>query len=69
LFAWAIDYLPAQTSSVPSECVFSSGAETDTCHHNCISPDVMEKLQMLKYLLKKDTLDFTESCKCKDSDV
>jgi len=30
LYAMALDYLPIQASSVPSECVFSSSAETDT---------------------------------------
>ncbi|GJJ10637.1 hypothetical protein Clacol_004864 [Clathrus columnatus] len=31
LFLLALDYLPGQATSVPSEHVFSSSAETDTC--------------------------------------
>ena len=57
----AMDYLPIQASSVPSERVFSSSAETDTKKQNRISPLLMEALQMLKFYLKKKRLDFTES--------
>jgi len=59
IYAIAMDYLPIQASSVPSECVFSSSSETDTVRHNCINPVLMEALQMLKYGLKKARLDFT----------
>jgi hypothetical protein len=45
----AMDILPIQASSVPSERVFSSGAETDTVKRNHISPVLMEALQILKY--------------------
>jgi hypothetical protein len=38
LFAMAMDYLPIQASSVPSERVFSSSAETDTYKCNRIHP-------------------------------
>jgi hAT family C-terminal dimerisation region len=61
LFKMAMDYLPIQASSVPSERVFSSSAETDTKKRNRISPLLMEALQMLKFYLKKKRLDFTES--------
>jgi len=54
----AMDYLPIQASAVPCEHVFSSSAETDTKHQNHISPLLMESLQMLKFNLKKDRLDF-----------
>ena len=60
----ALDYLPAQASSVPSERVFSSSAETDTRRRNRITPDLMEKLQMLKFMLKKARLNFTGGLKC-----
>jgi len=54
-----MDYLPIQASSVPSERVFSSSAETDTKKRNRISPDLMEALQILKFAYKKDRLNFT----------
>jgi hAT family protein len=59
IFAIAMDYLPIQASSVPCERVFSSSAETDTKRRNRINPLLMEALQMLKFQLKKDRLDFT----------
>lgn len=54
-----MDFLPIQASAVPSERVFSSGAETDTSKRNRINPVLMEALQMLKFGLKKARLDFT----------
>ncbi|EDR05548.1 uncharacterized protein LACBIDRAFT_329551 [Laccaria bicolor S238N-H82] len=60
LYAMALDYLPIQASSVPSECVFSSSAETDTKRRNRIHPVLMEALQMLKFSLKQQRLNFTE---------
>ena len=55
----ALDYLPIQASSVPSECVFSSSAETDTKCHNRLRPLLMEALQMLKFSIKGCHLDFS----------
>lgn len=60
LFAIAMDFLPIQASSVPSERVFSSSSETDTVRRNRISPVLMEAIQMLKFGLKKARLDFTK---------
>lgn len=54
-----MDYLPIQASAVPCECVFSSSTETNTHRWNQISPMLMEALQMLKFKLKKDSLNFT----------
>lgn len=54
-----MDYLPIQASAVPCERVFSSSAETDTKKRNRISPRLMEALQMLKFHLKKERLNFT----------
>lgn len=54
IFRIALDYLPIQASSVPSERVFSSSAETDTVRRNRISPVLMEALQMLKFSIKQD---------------
>lgn len=56
----AIDYLPIQASSVPCERFFSSSAETDTKCRNRIAPELFEALQMLKFLLKRERLNFTE---------
>jgi hAT family C-terminal dimerisation region len=56
----AMDYLPIQASAVSCERVFSSSAETDTKKRNRISPVLMESLQMLKYHLKKERLNFTD---------
>ncbi|KAF8509158.1 hypothetical protein JB92DRAFT_3188648 [Gautieria morchelliformis] len=55
---WALDYFPAQASSVPAERIFSSSAETDTRRRNRISPHLMEQLQMLKFMIKKAQLYF-----------
>ncbi|KAJ7933580.1 hypothetical protein B0H13DRAFT_1856085 [Mycena leptocephala] len=49
---------PIQVTSVPSERVFSSSAETDTKRRNRISPMLMEALQMLKFNFKKARLNF-----------
>ncbi|KIJ42655.1 hypothetical protein M422DRAFT_99416, partial [Sphaerobolus stellatus SS14] len=59
LFCMAMDYLPAQASSVPAERVFSSSAETDTPCRNRLSPHLFEQLQMLKFMLRKSRLNFT----------
>ena len=50
----AMDYLPIQTSSVPCERVFSSSSETMTKRRNLIKPELMEALQMLKFMLPKN---------------
>lgn len=54
-----MDYLPVQATSVPCERVFSSAKETDTAKRNRISPMLMEALQLLKFSLKKERLNFT----------
>lgn len=56
----AMDYLPVQATSVPCERVFSSAKETDTAKRNRISPVLMEALQLLKFALKKEHLNFTK---------
>jgi len=55
----AMDILPVQATSVPYECVFSSAKDTDTAKWNWISPLLMEALQLLKFFLKKERLNFT----------
>lgn len=61
IFSMAMDYLPIQASAVPCERVFSLSAETDTKRRNRINPALMETLQMLKFHLKKERLNFTKS--------
>jgi hypothetical protein len=53
-----MDYLPIQATSVPCERVFSSAKETDMAKRNRMSPVLMEALQLLKFMLKKQRLDF-----------
>ena len=58
LFSIAINYLPVQAISIPCKHVFSLAKNIDTAKWNQISPVLMEALQMLKYLLKKEHLNF-----------
>lgn len=60
LYAIAMDYLPVQATSVPCERIFSSAKDTDTAKRNRINPSLMEALQMLKYSLKKERLNFMD---------
>jgi hypothetical protein len=53
IFRLFADYPPIQATSVPSERVFSSSAETDTKRRNRINALLMEALQMLKFNCKK----------------
>jgi hypothetical protein len=53
-----MDYLLIQAMLVPCKCVFSSAKQTDTLNQNQISPVLMEALQLLKFLLKKEHLNF-----------
>ncbi|KIJ25769.1 hypothetical protein M422DRAFT_273223 [Sphaerobolus stellatus SS14] len=50
LFQLALDYLPAQASSMPLEPLF-------------------EQLQMVKFMLKKDRLDFSKKWHVTDEDI
>ena len=60
LFAIAMDYLPIQATSIPCEHVFSLAKETNTAKQNRMSPVLMEALQLLKFSLKKQHLNFME---------
>ncbi|KAI6098645.1 hypothetical protein EDD16DRAFT_1433173, partial [Pisolithus croceorrhizus] len=65
IFHIMMDYLPIQASSVPCECIFST---TNKCW-NCISPILMEVLQMLKFFLKKEHLDFSKGWAVSQKDM
>ncbi|KAL6309508.1 ribonuclease H-like domain-containing protein [Sparassis latifolia] len=54
LHAIALDYLPVQPTSMPSERVFSSSSDTDTKKRSRITAPLMEALQMLKFSLKHE---------------
>lgn len=60
LFRVAMDVLPAQASSVPSEHIFSSSKETCTLQCSNLSPATLKALQVLKFIYKQDRLNFTE---------
>jgi hypothetical protein len=64
-----MDYLPIQASSVPCERIFSSSAETNTKKRNRIGSLLMEALQMLKFYLKKERLNFTNAWITPDTDM
>jgi hypothetical protein len=59
IFCIAMDYLPIQASAVPCGRIFLSSAETDTKKGKRIRPELMEALQILKFALKKNCLDFS----------
>ena len=65
LFTMAMDYLPVQATSVPSERVFSSSSKTTTRRRNQINNLLMEALQIRKFRLMKDRLDFMAGWKTK----
>jgi len=65
----AMDYLPIQASTVPCECVFSLSGETDTKRRNRINPLTMEALQMLKFHLRKERLNFTKGWTMSDKQM
>jgi hypothetical protein len=69
IYAIAMDYLPVQTSSVPSERVFSSSSEMVMKKRNRISPILMESLQTLKFSLKKECLSFTQGWASSEKDM
>ena len=60
LFTIMMDYLPIQGMSIPCECMFSSVKEMDTNKWNRMSPLLMEALQLLKFSIKKQHLNFMD---------
>jgi hypothetical protein len=69
LFVIAMDYLLIQATSVPCECIFSSAKETDTAKWNYISPVLIEALQLLKFMLKKQCLNFMKGWAVPEEDM
>jgi len=64
-----MDILPVQATSVPCKHVFSSAKDTDTAKQNQISPLLMEALQLLKFSLKKQCLNFTAGWSTSESAI
>jgi len=64
-----MDYLPVQASAVPCERVFSSSSETCTKKRNRISPILVEALQMVKFSVKKERLNFTKGWASLEKDL
>ena len=58
LYRVALDLLPVQASGVPSERTFSSCKETDTMRRNGLDAAMFEILQVLKYSMKRERLEF-----------
>ncbi|TFY58944.1 hypothetical protein EVJ58_g6089 [Rhodofomes roseus] len=58
LWRITMDYLPIQATLVPCKRLFSSSADTDTPKCNHIGAQLMEALQVLKYLIKRNRLSF-----------
>ena len=59
LFRIALNYLSIQASAIPCKYVFLSTKEMNTLKCNCIHTLLIEVLQTLKFLLKKEWLSFT----------
>lgn len=64
-----MDYLAIQATSVPCERVFSLAKETDTAKRNQTSPVLMEALQLLKFSLKKERLNFIEGWQATETNM
>ncbi|KAL1745750.1 hypothetical protein HDZ31DRAFT_35739 [Schizophyllum fasciatum] len=60
VFRITLDVLPVQASAVPCERVFSSSKETDALRRAGLGPEMMEVLQMLKYMFRENRLSFTD---------
>lgn len=61
--------LAVPATSVPSERVFSSSAQTDTPRRNRLSPLMMEALQVLKFNSRNKDLDFTSHLVDNENDL
>ena len=68
LYKLAMDLLPIQATLVPCERVFSASKEISTERRNCLKPNTIEAIQLLKFLAKHQTLNFTAGLS-KDDEV
>ncbi|VDC02215.1 unnamed protein product [Peniophora sp. CBMAI 1063] len=59
IYRVALDILPTQATSVPSERVFSSSKETCTLRRSQLSTGLLEVLQVLKFHWRSEPLSFT----------
>jgi hAT family C-terminal dimerisation region len=59
IFCLAMTVLAIPATSVPSERVSSSSAQTDTPRRNRLSPAMMEALQVLRFNHQNGVIDFT----------
>ncbi|KAG2336908.1 hypothetical protein BDR05DRAFT_835106, partial [Suillus weaverae] len=69
VFAIALDYLPIQASAVPCKCMFSLSSKIEIQKQNHLSPMLMEVLQIIKFILKKDRLNFTKGWVASQQDM
>jgi hypothetical protein len=68
--AMALDYLPIQATSVPSESIFSRSAATDTPMRSKLSGPTMEALQMAKSFIHEERLlNFTSGLTTQEADM
>lgn len=61
LYHVALDVLAVSASGVPSERVFSSSKETDTLRRSGLDNAMFEVLQVLKFSMKRERLEFSEA--------
>lgn len=54
----ALDYIPAQASSVAAEFLFSSSSQTADVRRTRIGSQLFEELQITKEQWKRDVVDF-----------
>ena len=69
MYRVALDILPVQASSVACERVFSSSKETITMRRSCLSVELMEILQFLKYTYRQDRLNLMEGVISSEQDL
>ncbi|KAF9478524.1 hypothetical protein BDN70DRAFT_789800, partial [Pholiota conissans] len=69
LYRIALDILPIQASAIPCEHFFSSSEQTDTDRRSNLSMFKMEELQVLKFIHRKDRLNFQQGLLCTEREL